>query len=132
MSSNDASLKGLSHLNFVASQIAESINESSANLYAIVTHYDADGLAAASILARALMKIERSFIIRVVDQIDEETLETIPKSDYYIFVDLGSSNADMIVKKRFKPLSIIDHHEPLRSTTIADREFRELNPHNFG
>ncbi|MEM4653148.1 MAG: DHH family phosphoesterase [Candidatus Nezhaarchaeales archaeon] len=132
MSSNDASLKGLSHLNFMASQIAESINESSANLYAIVTHYDADGLAAASILARALMKIERSFIIRVVDQIDEETLETIPKSDYYIFVDLGSSNADMIVKKRFKPLSIIDHHEPLRSTTIADREFRELNPHNFG
>lgn len=132
MSLNGSSLKGPSQLNDAASQIAESINESPANLYVIVTHYDADGLAAASIIARALMKIERQFVVRVVDQIDEGTLETIPKGDHYIFVDLGSSSVDVMVKKGIRPASIIDHHEPLRNTTIVGQELQELNPHNFG
>ena len=125
-------MKGLSTLSDAILQIAESIENSPADLYVIVTHYDADGLAAASIIARSLMKIERSFTIRVVDQIDEETLTSLPKGDYYIFVDLGSSAVEAIASKDLLPASVIDHHEPLRTSEAVDEKLRELNPHFFG
>ena len=125
-------LKELSTLSGAILQIAESIESSSADLYVIVTHYDADGLAAASIIARSLMRIERSFTIKVVDQIDEETLTSLPKGDYYIFVDLGSSAVEAIASKDLLPASVIDHHEPLRTSKAIDEKLQELNPHFFG
>jgi len=132
MVSSDGQLEGPYELSDVALQIAESIESSSAGLYVIVTHYDADGLAAASIIARSLMKIERPFVVRVVDQIDEETLTSLPKGDYYVFVDLGSSAVRAIADKGLLPASVIDHHEPLRSSEVVGKELRELNPHIFG
>jgi RecJ-like exonuclease len=132
MVSNDERSQGLLALSDVALQIAEGIESSSAGLYVIITHYDADGLAAASIIARLLMKIERAFTIRVVDQIDEETLTSLPKGNYYIFVDLGSSAVEAITDKDLLPASVIDHHEPLRNSKAVDEELRELNPHIFG
>jgi RecJ-like exonuclease len=132
MVSSDERSHGLSALSDLALQIAEDIESSSAELYVIVTHYDADGLAAASIMARSLMKIEKAFAIRVVDQIDEETLTFLPKGNYYIFVDLGSSAVEAIADKGLLPASVIDHHELLRSSGVVDKELRELNPHTFG
>ena len=132
MALSNERLEGLSALNDAALQIVESIESSSADLYVIVTHYDADGLAAASIIARSLMKIERPFAIRVVDQLDEETLVSLPKGDYYIFVDLGSSAVETIADKGLLPASVIDHHEPLRSSEVVNEKLRELNPHFFG
>jgi len=132
MASSDENFEEVSELSDATLQIAESIESSSADLYVIITHYDADGLAAASIIARSLMKIEKPFIIRVVDQIDEETLTSLPKGGYYIFVDLGSSAAKLIADKGLLPASIIDHHEPLRSSAVVSKELQELNPHLFG
>jgi len=132
MASSDERFEGLSALSDAAFQIVESVESSSADLYVIVTHYDADGLAAASIIARSLMKIERSFAIRVVDQLDEETLASLPRGDYYIFVDLGSSAVEAIADRGLLPASVIDHHEPLRSSEVVNEGLRELNPHIFG
>lgn len=132
MLSSHGSVESLSLLETSASQVAETIETSSANLYVIVTHYDADGLAAASIMARILVKHDRPFIIRVVDQVDEDTLSLLPKGDYYVFTDLGSSTIDKIINMGFKPASVIDHHEPLRSKPVAERNVHELNPHAFG
>jgi len=132
MALSDERPRGLSALSDVALRIAEDIESSSANLYVIVTHYDADGLAAASIIARSLVKIERAFTIRVVDQIDEETLSSLPKGDHYIFVDLGSSAVEAIADKGLLPATVMDHHEPLRSSEVVGEGLRELNPHVFG
>lgn len=129
---DDEKFQGLSALSDSAFQIAEEIENSSANLYVIVAHYDADGLAAASIIARSLLKIERNFTIRVVEQIDEETLASISRGDYYIFVDLGSSTLEAIIRRGLLPASVIDHHELLRSSEAVGEKLRELNPHSFG
>jgi len=131
MASASVNNESIASLNRAVSQVAESLEESSANLYVIVTHYDADGLAAASIIGRTLLKIERMFIIRVIDQADEETLRRIPKGDYYIFTDLGSTAINIIVKNKLRPASILDHHEPLRSEE-HELNIYEVNPHVVG
>lgn len=118
-------------LDYAVSSIAESIRESSADFYVIATHYDADGLAAASIIARTLFKMERPFIIRVMDQADEDSLDRLPKGDYYIFSDLGSIAINIIMKKDLKPTIILDHHEPLESRE-HEPGVLELNPHRVG
>ncbi|MDI9619851.1 MAG: DHH family phosphoesterase [Candidatus Nezhaarchaeota archaeon] len=114
-----------------SSRIAEHIEKSPMDLCVIITHYDADGLAAASIIARALTKLERSFIVRVIDQADEETLGSVPRGDYYIFTDLGSSAIDIVVRLGLKPASIIDHHEP-NDVKEGVKDVQELNPHRAG
>ena len=91
----------MSLLNALIAEAAESIESSNANLYVIVTHYDADGLAAASIIGRVLLRLEKDFIIKVIDQVDEFSLSSIPKGSnyHYIFTDLGSASLNLIVER---------------------------------
>ncbi len=123
----------MSLLNALIAEAAESIESSNANLYVIVTHYDADGLAAASIIGRVLLRLEKDFIIKVIDQVDEFSLSSIPKGSnyHYIFTDLGSASLNLIVERGFEPLVILDHHELLRDEHVRER-VHEVNPHAVG
>jgi len=107
-----------------AKKIAEIIRN--ANEIHIVTHIDADGVAAGAIAANVLERINKDFSIEFVKQLDNNLLEELEKEQYELvwFTDMGSSIAD------YKGINkvITDHH---LCSKDSDHSFH-LNPHLFG
>ncbi len=98
--------------------------------FRIISHLDADGIAAASITSSFLLKRKARFHLRIVQQLREENLREIKdsKDSVFIFTDLGSGQIG-IIEKNLPPDSviIIDHHPPEKETTII-----QANPHLAG
>jgi len=107
-----------------AKKIAEIIRN--ANEIHIVTHIDADGVAAGAIAANVLERINKDFSIEFVKQLDNNLLEELEKEQYELvwFTDMGSSIAD------YKGINkvITDHH---LCSKDSNHSFH-LNPHLFG
>jgi RecJ-like exonuclease len=100
--------------------------------FLILSHFDADGLAAAGIAAKALLRLNTSFHVKVVKQLDQDILEFAFKSSYdkIIFVELGSGHLDQIKEYHNEErIYIIDHHP-----VVGDSEFltNHLNPNLYG
>lgn len=97
----------------------------------LVSHLDADGITAASIMAKALLRENKTYVVSTVHQMSEEVVKNLKneKCAFYIFTDIGSSHvADMELNFGSNFL-VIDHHE-------IDIKFKDhgnlLNPHCFG
>ena len=93
----------------------------------IVTHIDADGIAAGAIAAKTLQRLRKSYTIECVKQLDELVMKRILDDNHELvwFTDLGSS-----ISTTYKELSMIitDHH-----TCPPDANLNfHLNPHLFG
>lgn len=93
----------------------------------IVSHIDADGLASAGIICRALDRIEKGYEVKIVKKLDPSIIQDVSSAEAVIFTDLGSGNLDLM--DDLGPLCIVaDHHQPVgRSETVL-----HLNPHLFG
>lgn len=95
----------------------------------VISHIDADGLAAASILGKSLQRAEAFFRIRIVKQLNEEIVNELSSEDHslLIFMDLGSGSLDLL-GDQFKDceLIILDHHKPM-DVTIP--QLIHVNPH---
>jgi RecJ-like exonuclease len=98
----------------------------------ILTHFDADGLAAGGIIGKALMRIGSTFQMRTVKQLDEETISEAltVEPDAVVFSETGSGYLDAIEKalKKQKGL-ILDHHKPLGQ---PPPNLVHINPHEYG
>lgn len=98
----------------------------------VISHLDADGLAAAGIVGSMLERLNATFKIRILKQLDEESLKDLSSEPIspIIFTDLGSGQKDLIYSNLPEcQVVIIDHHQPI------DFEFEncvEVNPHLFG
>jgi RecJ-like exonuclease len=94
----------------------------------IFSHYDGDGLAAASILVKTFLREGINFELRIFKQLTSEIVSQIKASenDFLIFVDFGSGQLDLI-KPLFEKthVLILDHHEPKR---ISHLNLFHLNP----
>lgn len=82
----------------------------------LVTHFDADGLCAGSIMLSATRRMDAAVHLRVIENLNEKALEEIDRveSDLIIFTDIGSGYLDVIsnvLKKR--DIVIADHHQSL-------------------
>jgi single-stranded-DNA-specific exonuclease len=98
----------------------------------VVSHLDADGLAAAGILGAALTRIDVLFRIRIERWFDETIAKEIAseKNCLTVLTDMGSGNLNILNEKiRGNPLIILDHHQPIWE---ADESFAHINPHLFG
>lgn len=98
--------------------------------FRIITHYDADGIASASVLARSLMKDHKGFHASFVDTLPDNFTEEIP----IIFTDIGNSYLEKITKID-TPVIVLDHHEVRKNkdnsdTLKEDKVF--VNPHDHG
>jgi len=100
----------------------------------IVTHYDADGICAASIISKLLLWTDVSFHIKVFEQLDEGKVNWIKENshyDYIIVTDMGSGQKSLInVKLSDRHVLILDHHIP-ETSNLQGGNVVELNPHNF-
>lgn len=98
----------------------------------VVSHLDADGLSAASIVAKSLFRLGALFMIRIVKQLDESLVEelAVEEGSPLIFTDLGSGNLELL-KNRLsnKDIIVLDHHQPL-GTSFP--KLTQVNPHLYG
>ncbi len=94
----------------------------------LISHIDADGLSAASILIRALQREDISFSLSIVKQIDNNLLKELSLENYncYIFLDIGSGQLSLIENAlENKTVFILDHHKPEKT----ESKFFHINPH---
>jgi len=129
MSKNDlkALLEEASNISrFLLEEVSKGSN------FFILTHFDADGLIAGSILASSLTRLKASFHLRVVKDLNEELIDDVLKTrhDILIFSELGSGYLDIIGKKGPKGKTVvIDHHPPVGDTNEA---LHHINPNLYG
>jgi RecJ-like exonuclease len=97
------------------------------------SHLDADGVAAAGIIGKALFRLDARFRIRVTQWIDEKIIGEIisDKPQLVILTDFGSDYLDLLNEKvpDFKVL-ILDHHQITGNAT--NDNFVHVNPHLHG
>ncbi|MFQ6094849.1 MAG: DHHA1 domain-containing protein [Candidatus Bathyarchaeia archaeon] len=99
----------------------------------VESHLDADGIAAASIIGKALYRLESNFRIRIERWFDEKIIDELASQNpgLIIFTDMGSGYLDVLEKKLFgRDLIILDHHQPV--TEKISESFQHVNPHLRG
>lgn len=96
----------------------------------IYSHYDADGITSAAILAKTLNHLDKKFQLKIVKNLDEKIINNIKLNSHLfssiLFLDLGSNFLSFF--SDFKcPVFIIDHHNLVgeydRSKIINYRTF---------
>jgi single-stranded-DNA-specific exonuclease len=99
----------------------------------VFSHLDADGVAAAGIMGRALFKLGARFRLRVTQWVDEKIIGEIvaDKPQLIIFTDFGSGYLELLNEKipDFKML-ILDHHQV--NGDVENENFVQINPHLYG
>ena len=117
-----------------AKQAAETILETvkEDGFIHVFSHLDADGIAAAGIMGKALWRLDARFCIRITQWINGEFVEEIlsEKPQLIVFTDLGSGYIDLLKEKLsdFK-IVILDHHQ-VSGEQAAN--FVHVNPHLLG
>ncbi len=101
-------------ITFEAEKAKAWINETREQIR-VVSHYDADGICSASIMAKTLRRMEKDFHLTIVKQLSKRIVEALASEQrkLIIFLDMGSGQMDMI--KHLLPSSrviICDHHQP--------------------
>ncbi|MHA2107025.1 MAG: DHH family phosphoesterase [Candidatus Hodarchaeales archaeon] len=101
----------------------------------IYSHFDPDGLTAASILAMTFKRENIPFRIRILKRLEfnqvREIGESLPKNALVIFCDLGSGVIDAF--KIWDPsiqIYILDHHSLVSECKLQDN-LHLINPHCF-
>ncbi|OGS56648.1 MAG: hypothetical protein A3K60_01410 [Euryarchaeota archaeon RBG_19FT_COMBO_56_21] len=101
----------------------------SASFLRVVSHYDADGLAAAAIVVGALSRGKKQFHLTISKSLDKEILESLAKegNEAILFLDMGSGQIDGLEILEAK-VAALDHHKPIRKS----KKIVQANPHFFG
>ncbi|MFO7711296.1 MAG: DHH family phosphoesterase [Candidatus Woesearchaeota archaeon] len=114
-----------SHVRAVAQKIREIPDGETVR---VISHFDCDGICAAAIFVKTLLRSDRSFSLSFVPHLDEDYIRELACEDYnyYFFLDLGSGILDLfdIIGKT---VFVIDHHEISGSGNVI-----HLNPHLVG
>ena len=99
-------------------EAASWIHKASTNKIRVVSHYDADGISAASILSIALYREGFDLHISLMRNPFTEGLERVKKeeNEVIIFSDMGSGQLP-IIKDMNSRIIILDHHQPLEANT---------------
>ena len=134
MSDDAVSREQLDSLQNNAKQAADLIRKTVENgeFIHVVSHLDADGLAAAGIIGKALARLGAVFRIRIERWLDEKVASSIAadKPALTVFADFGSGNLDVLNSQLAdNRLIILDHHQ---FTEEPSPTFVHVNPHLHG
>ena len=101
----------------------------SATYLRVISHYDADGLAAASIMVGALVRSKKQFHLTISRSLDNEAIESLAKEGNaaIVFLDMGSGQIEGLEGLDAK-IAALDHHKPIRKS----KKVVQANPHFHG
>ncbi|MDQ3717779.1 MAG: DHH family phosphoesterase [Thermoproteota archaeon] len=110
------------------------INVESGNDISIITHLDADGIAAGSIMAMALRRMDARYSVRVVSDMNSSVIENMKSEghDFYVITDLGGGWATNLKTALDDKWLIVDHHQITDDEILTDNDDQILNPWKFG
>ncbi|MEM3536717.1 MAG: DHH family phosphoesterase [Candidatus Bathyarchaeia archaeon] len=98
----------------------------------VFSHLDADGVAAAGIIGKALFRLDARFRIRITQWVDEKIVGDVlsDKPQLIIFTDFGSGYMDLLNDKLadFK-IVVLDHHQVVSKESV---NITHVNPHLHG
>ncbi len=94
--------------------------------FRIITHYDADGISAAIVLGRTLMKSKKGFHTTFASSFPKD----IPGGLPVIFTDVGNSYLKEISSIKEDTI-VLDHHKVTGETDPGENKVF-INPHDFG
>ncbi len=98
----------------------------------IISHLDADGICSAAIMIKALSRLNISYSLSILPQLDQSALYSISKESFsrIIFTDLGSGQLSLIEKfLNTRKVIVLDHHQPEHSIKT---KICHINPHLYG
>jgi RecJ-like exonuclease len=104
----------------------------------VVSHYDADGIASASIIALSLSREGKQFRLSIIKQLSEERIRELASEGNLltIFTDLGSGHLKSIQERLLFPRAravILDHHQAKGEILPENSEsVIHVNPMVFG
>jgi len=100
----------------------------SAAMLRVISHHDADGIAAASVMTSALRRAGKQFHLSIVKGMDAEDIERLAKegNEVILLLDMGSGQIESIEKIDAK-IAALDHHKPIRKS----KKVVQANPHFF-
>jgi len=113
-----------------AKKISEAVKED--RYIYVFSHLDADGIAAAGIVGKALYRLDARFRVRITQWVDEKIVDEIleEKPGMVIFTDLGSDYANLLRQKAPEmEIVVLDHHQTGGEST---GDFPCVNPHLHG
>jgi RecJ-like exonuclease len=94
----------------------------------VLTHYDADGISSAGILANVMVRKGIRFQLTLSKSLDEETIERVGRgAKCLVLADMGASFLPQLEALEAKVV-VLDHHAP---TGTSDKVIH-VNPHLFG
>jgi RecJ-like exonuclease len=113
-----------------AETILETVKED--GFIQVFSHLDADGVAAAGIIGKALFRLDAKFRIRITQWVDEKIFAEIlsEKPRTIILSDFGSGYIDLLGNKlsEFK-IVVLDHHQIVGE---VKPNIVHVNPHSYG
>lgn len=117
-----------------ASEVAKLILECVENdgFIHVVSHLDADGLAAAGVIGKVLWRVGANFRVRIQQWVDEKIVADIISDDpmLTILTDLGSGYLNVLSEHLSNhQILIFDHHQPIGEAT---ENIIQVNPHLHG
>lgn len=95
----------------------------------VFSHYDADGVSAAAIVSKALLRADKEFRVTLFSTLNDPNMDTIRKcgAECIIITDLGASYIDQL-DAMDTDIVVLDHH-----TIISDAQrICYANPHLYG
>lgn len=95
--------------------------------FRIITHYDADGISAAAVLALSLMRKQKGFHIRFENSVPSNIPDSLP----LIFTDIGNSHLERFSELDV-PVIVLDHHDVEEKIESKNGNHVFINPHNYG
>jgi single-stranded-DNA-specific exonuclease len=95
----------------------------------VISHFDTDGITSATIMIKALKRLDKRFSVKIVKRLEEETIINLPKDKVIIFLDLASGSLDHLARTGLKNIFIIDHHEIFQEIPEG---INIVNPHLNG
>jgi single-stranded-DNA-specific exonuclease len=99
----------------------------------VFSHLDADGVAAAGVIGKALFRLDVRFRVRVMQWVDEKIIAdiTADKPQLVILTDFGSGYLELLNEKVANlKIAILDHHQI--TGKVENDNFVQVNPHEFG
>jgi RecJ-like exonuclease len=99
----------------------------------LISHLDADGISACSIMIKLLNSCNMKYSVSIIQQLTKEVLNelSLESYNYFIFADIGSNSLSDISKAlKGKKVFILDHHTPEEVGNLGENIIF-VNPHLF-
>jgi RecJ-like exonuclease len=97
------------------------------------SHLDADGVAAAGIISKALYRLDARYRVRVMQWVDDKIVSDIvaDKPQLVVLTDFGSGYLQLLNEKvPDVKIVVMDHHQI--TANVDNDNFVQVNPHEYG